>query len=81
MGTSFPLRSLQSDWRRLYLAALLEPDKNIACQKVSEAEAAILERVQVVSHTSGADDEKEALDDALYLLRAFRNAQSQPRRR
>jgi hypothetical protein len=57
-----------------YRAAILEPDKSVMRQKVSEAEAAVLLRGRELFYGSGTHEEKEALEDALYLLRAHRNA-------
>lgn len=77
----FRSRSIQSDWRNLYLAAILEPNKSAAYRKVCEAEAAMLAREQELSQSPGTDDEKEVLQKALYLLHAYRNAQDYLQRR
>jgi len=65
------------DWRCLYTAAILETDKNVMAQRVLEAEKAILERERAVFYGPATHDEKEALDDALYILRALRSAWQQ----
>lgn len=43
-------------------------------EKVCEAEAAVLARGRELFYSGGAREEKESLEDALYLLRAYRNA-------
>jgi hypothetical protein len=67
-----------TDWRTLYRAAILETNKDVLPKRVSEAEKAVLVREREVfyDHASADEsaDEKEALEDALYALRAFRTA-------
>ena len=74
MSTAFPPRPVQADWKTLYRAAILEPDKSVIHQKVCEAEAAVLARGREIFYNGGTREEKESLEDALYLLRAYRNA-------
>jgi len=74
MSTAFPLRPVHADWKTLYRAAILEPDKSIVRQKVCEAEAAVLARARELFYVGGTREEKESLEDALYLLRAYRSA-------
>lgn len=63
-------------WRALYRAALLETNPLTACQKIADAEAAVVARTRELFHETGqeAEVERDALDDALYALRALRNA-------
>ena len=62
------------DWKSLYRAAILETDKNIVLQKVADAEIAVLSRARELFYSGGGTrEEQEALDDALYALRAFRS--------
>ena len=62
------------NWRTLYRAAILETNKNILPQRVSVAEEAVRARGREIFYGEGTADEKEALEDALYALRAFRTA-------
>jgi len=64
----------RTDWRTLYLAAILETDKSVLPQRVSEAEQAVVTRGREIFHESATLEEKEALEDALYALRAFRTS-------
>lgn len=74
MKPASPPQPIHSDWKTLYQAAIREPDKNAVCQKVSEAEASVLARRRELFYGSGTGEEKESLEDALYLLRAYRTA-------
>ena len=72
MDTAFP--SCPGHWKTLYRAAILERNKSVIPQKVSAAEQAVLARGRELFYTAGTREEKEALEDALYALRAFRTA-------
>ena len=62
------------NWRDLYTATLFETDKKELPALISEAERALLLRAQELFAMSDADnDEVQAVDDALYALRALRN--------
>ena len=61
-------------WKTLYRAAILESDKNVLPQRVSLAEEAVRAREREIFYGEGTAQEKEALEDALYALRAFRTA-------
>ena len=63
-------------WKTLYRAAILETNKRVLPQRVSEAEEAVRARGREIFYGegNGTSEEKEALDDALYALRAFRTA-------
>jgi hypothetical protein len=64
---------LQS-WRELYIAALFETDKNRVPTRIAEAENAIVCRArQLFSAGTDTVEEDQALDDALYALRALQN--------
>ena len=65
---------LNRNWRSLYRAAILETNNRVLPQRVSEAEEAVRERGREIFYGDGTSEEKEALDDALYALRAFRTA-------
>ena len=62
------------DWRSLYRAAILEINKSILPERVSDAEAAAIARRREIFYADGTPEEKEALEDALYALQAFRTA-------
>lgn len=69
----FP-RTIGTDWKSLYRAAILEPDKSVVRARVFEAESAVLARERELFYSGGTSEEKESLEDALYLLRAYQNA-------
>jgi len=73
MKTAFPPCPDHTDWKILYRAAILETNKNTIPQKVSEAEQAVLTRRKEL-FCCVASKEKESLEDALYTLRAYRDA-------
>ena len=61
-------------WGDLYLAALMEADKNQTPARILDAERAILDRARELFKASGDNiEEEEALDDALYALRALKS--------
>jgi hypothetical protein len=61
-------------WDKLYVAALFETDQSRIPSRIAEAEKAIVARARELFF-SGADtiEEDQALDDALYALRALQN--------
>jgi hypothetical protein len=61
-------------WAELYTAALFEKDKNRIPARIVDAEKAIVARARELFF-SGADtiEEDQALDDALYALRALQS--------
>lgn len=63
-------------WKILYRTAILETNKGILPQRVSEAEEAVKARGREIFYGNviPAEKEAEALEDALYTLRAFRTA-------
>ncbi len=65
---------LTRSWRELYTAALFETDKDRVQSRISDAEKAIVARAREL-FAVGADtiEEDQALDDALYALRALQN--------
>jgi hypothetical protein len=73
MNTAFPLCPNHAEWKTLYRAAILESDRSVIPQKLSEAEAAALARRKEL-FCCVSSEEKESLEDALYLLRAYRTA-------
>lgn len=61
-------------WGELYTAALFEKDKSRIPARIKDAEKAIVARARELFF-SGADtiEEDQALDDALYALRALQS--------
>ena len=66
----------QNRWKTLYRSAILETDKKLLPQRVSEAEEAVKARGREIFYGNGTpeEEEKEALEDALYALHAFKTA-------
>jgi len=73
MTTIFPSPK-HPDWKILYRAAILETNKSVLPQRVSEAEEAVILRGRELFYDNGDPEEKEALEDALYTLRALKTA-------
>lgn len=73
MTTQSP-QTLVHNWRDLYTAALFETDKSRVPNRIADAEKAIVARAREL-FSAGADtiEEDQALDDALYALRALQN--------
>ena len=74
MTLAFPPCLNRSNWRPLYRAAILESDKSVRPQRVSDAEEAVIARRREIFYADGTPEEKEALEDALYALHAFKTA-------
>jgi hypothetical protein len=74
MATSGNLPAQVWVWRDLYLSALMEADKDRAAARIADAELAIVHRAKELFKASGDNiQEEEALDDALYALRALKS--------
>jgi len=67
-------QTLCRGWRELYSAALFETDESRVPSRIVDAEKAIVARAREL-FSAGADtiEEDQALDDALYALRALQN--------
>jgi hypothetical protein len=74
MTTAFAPCPKRTDWRPLYRAAILETNRELLPQRVLEAEEAVRTREREIFYGNGTLEEKEALEDALYALRALRTA-------
>ena len=63
-------------WRVLYRAAIFEADSSAKAKRLSAAEEAIVEHTRELFRETGADaeEEREAMDDAMYALRAWKAA-------
>lgn len=61
-------------WRELYTAALFETDRERIPSRIAEAEKAIVARArELFAASSDTIEEDQALDDALYALRALQS--------
>ncbi len=71
MRGNLPLVDLQS-WRKSYRAALFEKDTQKLPLRIHEARSALVVRSRELLATSpNYSDEAEAVDDALYALKAL----------
>ena len=72
-GTAhLPDRPPPPNWRGLYVAALLEPDKQRMAQRIADAQRALVVRARELFQATGDHLEEEAaIDDALYALHAL----------
>ncbi|HVO64813.1 MAG TPA: hypothetical protein VMT53_28080 [Terriglobales bacterium] len=61
-------------WKVLYRAAILEKNKDIVPQRVSQAEDAVVARVRELFYKPATKEERDELEDALYALRAYRSS-------
>jgi hypothetical protein len=61
-------------WRELYKAALFESDRSKLPRRIADAEQAIIARARQLFGTDTDNiEEDQALDDALYALRALQS--------
>jgi len=74
MEKALPPCPIAPDWKALYRAAIYETDRSVSSQRVAEAEKAALARGRELFYGGGSFEEKEALEDALYALRALKSA-------
>ena len=68
------LDSKNKDRKLLYRAAIGEKDKSVLAKRISDAEHAIFLREREIFYAGTTIEEKEALEDALYALRALQSA-------
>lgn len=69
-AASLPVQS----WRELYRGALYETDGEKQLLRIADAERALILRAREVFVTPVEHyDEAQAIDDAMYMLRALRN--------
>jgi hypothetical protein len=71
-----PPLSTDRNWKTLYRAAIFETNRNAIPEKVAKAEKAVVARGRELFRQAGTLEEKEALEDALYALRAYQSAWS-----
>lgn len=74
MPTVNPSHRKPESWRELYTAALFETDRTRIPSRIADAQQAIVARAREL-FSAGVDtiEEDQALDDALYALRALQN--------
>jgi len=60
-------------WRDFYRAALFETDKTKLAERIAQAEQAIVDRGRQLFGMEMNGTEDEALEDALYALRALKS--------
>ncbi len=72
-----PTSSLRyPDWQQEYEAALLELDRRKLMARVTDAENAILKRVQALVGSADHHAERHAIEDALASLRVLKKEKS-----
>lgn len=63
-----------ASWRELYKAALFETNRNKLPERIADAERAIVVRSrELFASTTDTIEEDQALDDALYAMRALQS--------
>jgi hypothetical protein len=74
--SSYVLSSLEAaPWRALYKAALFEVDRTKLPARIAEAEKALISRGRELFNVkTGSIEEKEAVENTLFALRAFGTA-------
>jgi hypothetical protein len=63
---------LYPQWQNEYAAALVELDREKLPERVAAAEAAIFNRLQVISQSSDHQVERQVIEDALAALRVLK---------
>lgn len=68
-------------WKQLYRAAFLNPRSSDLSDRIATAESAIITRARELLRNRGGNmDELDELDEALYMLRAWKTSQALGRR-
>jgi hypothetical protein len=82
MANSDPQNPYPREWRAKYRAAIFQTNSPEMMKRLSDAEDAIVQRMRELFLESGADVEEErgAMDDAMYALRALKIALEQKTR-
>jgi hypothetical protein len=76
MEESVP-RSVPSDWKELYKAALFEDDDAKIPQRIVDAERALAARAREIFGGEHQVREQQAMENATYFLRLLRQIQGQ----
>jgi len=62
-------------WAQFYKAALFELDANKVSHRIADAETALVERARQLFYSAEDNiEDEQAVDDAMYALRALRSA-------
>lgn len=69
-----PPFAMDRSWKTLYRAAIYETNRREIPNRVSMAEKAVVARARDLCWDGGTLEEKEALEDALYALRAYKSS-------
>jgi hypothetical protein len=72
MNMAYPAELNHAHWRTLYRAAILETNKNVVQQRISEAEKAVVKRGREIFYEHATLEEHEALENALFALLSLR---------
>jgi hypothetical protein len=73
MNTPYATNPSWDRWRQIYIAALFETDKGRLCQRIKDAEKAVVLRTRELFQSTGDHrKERNALEAALCALRALR---------
>ena len=74
MNPAFPPCPSHKHWKSLYRAAIFEKNRSAIPRRISDAELAVLGRAREILCSGGSRQERDALDNALHALRAYRAA-------
>jgi hypothetical protein len=74
MNPAFPPCPSHTHWKSLYRAAIFERNRSAIPERIFEAERAVLARARELLLGGGSREERNALNNALHALRAFRTA-------
>jgi hypothetical protein len=61
----------QTEWRKLYLAAISETEPANIRMRIRDAEAAMFSRIESLAEYADLDSERESIANALAALRAL----------
>jgi len=73
MNPAFPPCPSHAHWKSLYRAAIFERNRSAIPGRILEAERAVLARARELLQ-GGSREERDAIDNALHALRAYRTA-------
>jgi hypothetical protein len=58
----------QVDWKELYAAAILEPNRHAIPQRVASAQSVLRRRLQELRYSEGHRTERERVESAMRML-------------